>query len=116
MAKQRDKNASQRGGNEQEERLEQALQPEHREDLLGQMEENTNLTGSTTWETLGENRGGRAAQGEPESDAEHQREQRAESGKSSQNPPRTTTGPITAPKFGSAGSGGAELEPGPEKD
>jgi hypothetical protein len=29
------------------------------------------------------------------------------------NPPRTTTGPITAPKFGSAGSGGAELEPGP---
>jgi hypothetical protein len=26
-------------------------------------------------------------------------------------PPHTTTGPITAPKFGSAGSGGAELEP-----
>jgi hypothetical protein len=26
-------------------------------------------------------------------------------------PPRTTKGPITAPKFGSAGSGGAELEP-----
>ena len=32
------------------------------------------------------------------------------------NPPRTTSGKITAPKFGSAGSGGAELEPGPEKD
>ena len=32
------------------------------------------------------------------------------------NPPRTTTGPVTAPKFGSAGSGGAELEPGPPKD
>jgi hypothetical protein len=32
------------------------------------------------------------------------------------NPPRTTTGPLTAPKFGSAGSGGAELEPGPERD
>jgi len=32
------------------------------------------------------------------------------------NAPRTTTGPITAPKFGSAGSGGAELEPGPERD
>ncbi len=31
------------------------------------------------------------------------------------NPPRTTTGPITAPKFGSAGSGGAELEPGPKR-
>lgn len=32
------------------------------------------------------------------------------------NPPRTTTGVWTSPKFGSAGSGGAELEPGPEKD
>ena len=32
------------------------------------------------------------------------------------NPPRTTKDGITAPKFGSAGSGGAELEPGPERD
>lgn len=32
------------------------------------------------------------------------------------NPPRTTAGGITAPKFGSSGSGGAELEPGPERD
>lgn len=32
------------------------------------------------------------------------------------NPPHTTTGKITAPKFGSAGSGGAELEPGLSKD
>lgn len=32
------------------------------------------------------------------------------------NPPRTTTGFFTAPKFGSAGSGGAEFEPGPERD
>ena len=32
------------------------------------------------------------------------------------NPPRTTRGNMTAPKFGSAGSGGAELEPGPERD
>jgi len=31
------------------------------------------------------------------------------------NPPHTTTGKITSPKFGSAGSGGAELEPGPPK-
>lgn len=30
-------------------------------------------------------------------------------------PPRTTKGGITAPKFGSAGSGGAELEPLPEQ-
>lgn len=30
--------------------------------------------------------------------------------------PRRTDGLFTAPKFGSAGSGGAELEPGPERD
>jgi len=32
------------------------------------------------------------------------------------NPPRTTTGFFTAPKFGAAGSGGLEIEPGLEKD
>jgi hypothetical protein len=32
------------------------------------------------------------------------------------NPPRTTRGNFTAPKFGSAGSGGAEFEPGPERE
>jgi hypothetical protein len=32
------------------------------------------------------------------------------------NPPRTTAGGWTSPKFGSAGGGGAELEPGPERD
>jgi hypothetical protein len=33
------------------------------------------------------------------------------------NPPYTTTGKFfTSPKFGSAGSGGLENEPGPEKD
>jgi hypothetical protein len=33
------------------------------------------------------------------------------------NPPRTLTGDkFAAPKFGSAGGGGAELEPGPERD
>ena len=32
------------------------------------------------------------------------------------NPPRTTTGKITAPKFGSAGSGGAEFEGPLKKD
>lgn len=36
--------------------------------------------------------------------------------KDAPNPPRTTTGVWTSPKFGSAGSGGAELEPGPERD
>ena len=32
------------------------------------------------------------------------------------NPPHTTNRWFTAPKFGSAGSGGAEIEPGPEKN
>ncbi len=32
------------------------------------------------------------------------------------NPPHTTTGFFTAPKFGAAGSGGLEIEPGLEKD
>ncbi len=32
------------------------------------------------------------------------------------NPPRTTKWGITAPKFGSSGGGGAELDPGPERD
>ena len=30
-------------------------------------------------------------------------------------PPHPTTGKMTSPKFGSAGSGGAELEPGPDR-
>jgi hypothetical protein len=32
------------------------------------------------------------------------------------NPPRTTSKWFTAPKFGSAGSGGAEIEPGIKRD
>ena len=32
------------------------------------------------------------------------------------NPPFTTKHGITSPKFGSAGSGGAENDPGPEAD
>jgi hypothetical protein len=32
------------------------------------------------------------------------------------NPPFTTTKRMTSPKFGSAGSGGLENEPGPERD
>jgi hypothetical protein len=37
-------------------------------------------------------------------------------GATTANPPRTTTGKVTAPKFGSAGSGGAEYEGGLPKD
>lgn len=47
-------------------------------------------------------------------DIERQKADERDSG--SPNPPRTTTGRMTAPKFGSATSGGGELEPGPERD
>ena len=40
-------------GGSEDERLQRALQRE-REDLPGQMEENRNVDGSTTWETLHE--------------------------------------------------------------
>ena len=54
------------------------------------------------------------------SDSEHDEEIRVNSSTTEAdepNPARTTTSSWwTAPKFGSAGSGGAELEPGPESD
>lgn len=40
---------------------------------------------------------------------------RQESGMERHEPPRTTKGGITSPKFGSAGSGGAEYEQLPEQ-
>lgn len=36
------------------------------------------------------------------------------SGRNANDPPYTKTGPVVAPKFGSAGSGGAEFEPLPD--
>jgi hypothetical protein len=39
----------------------------------------------------------------------HERAKREAAG-NEKNPPHTTTGQVTAPKFGSAGSGGAEFE------
>ena len=52
-----------------------------------------------------------------EEHAEEQREaEKKKASRSAPNPPRTTTNGLTAPKFGSAGSGGLELEPGPERD
>jgi hypothetical protein len=52
---------------------------------------------------------------------EHEQEDRERDARESHeprrpNPPYTTKGKVTAPKFGSAGSGGAEIEPGPERD
>ena len=56
------------------------------------------------------------ALGQDSDDVERTTESDRALGDESQNPPRTTTGKWTSPKFGSAGSGGAELEPGPERD
>jgi hypothetical protein len=92
---------------DEQEELERALEKEKRDDLQGDTEENRNLSGSTTWETLEEE-----ARGEGR---EHRRKG-DEASEEPPNPPRTTKGFMTAPKFGSAGSGGAELEPGPERD
>ncbi len=41
-----------RDAEDQPQELQDALRREHRRDLQGDAEENRNLTGSTTWETL----------------------------------------------------------------
>ena len=49
--------------------------------------------------------------------AEHSRSaSQSEEENQNENPPRTTSGWFTAPKFGGATSGGGEIEPGPERD
>ncbi len=45
-------------------------------------------------------------------EAKRERAEADKQAKKAPNPPRTTTGWLTSPKFGSAGSGGAEFEPG----
>lgn len=97
--------------------LEEALRQEKREDLLGDMEENRNLTGSTTWENVGEERDDvKESQGRRRKAARIKEFDTSEERRSRQEPPYTTRGPITVPRFGSAGSGGLENEPGPEKE
>jgi hypothetical protein len=71
-----------------------------REELLDELEEN-------------HERARREAAGDPETVERPDRDAKSTE-QDEKNPPRTTTGPITSPKFGSAGSGGAELE-GPLK-
>ena len=81
---------------------------QEREELLEELEEN-------------HERARRAEAGNPEAaersdrDAKKTRDAK-KADRDEANPPRTTTGFVTAPKFGSAGSGGAELEPGPGKN
>lgn len=103
MAKKKDRN-------DEQEKLEESLKSmPGGEGLIGQTDENRNLTGSTTYETLGNEEFEKNQQTARKGQAESPREE-------TPNPPRTTTGPMTSPKFGSAGSGGLELEPGPERD
>lgn len=99
-----------------QEDVDRALRQEKREDLLGDIEENRNLTGSTTWETVDEKYNDENEQRGRRTQAASPREQQNSPAEEDRNPPHTTTGPITAPKFGSAGSGGLEYEPGPERD
>ena len=98
--------------------VDRALEQVKREDLLGDTEENRNLTGSTTWETVSEKYNDENQQRGRRTQASSPREERNPPNESEKdrNPPYTTTGPITSPKFGSAGSGGLENEPGPERD
>ena len=49
-------------------------------------------------------------------DRQRSEESRKKQSREEPNPPHTTTGIFTAPKFGAAGSGGLEIEPGLEKD
>jgi hypothetical protein len=73
-----------------------------REELLDELEEN-------------HERARREAAGNP--DTVERRDGDAKSTeRDEKNPPHTTTGPITSPKFGSAGSGGAEFEGPLEKN
>jgi hypothetical protein len=58
--------------------------------------------------------GERDDESERESEREQHRDRKEEEHRP--NPPHTTTGKITVPKFGSATSGGGEIEPGIEKN
>ena len=67
-----------------------------REELLDELEEN-------------HERARREAAGHPETVEKRDRDETTRR-EDEKNPPHTTTGKVTAPKFGSAGSGGAEFE------
>jgi hypothetical protein len=71
-----------------------------REELLDELEEN-------------HERARREAAGHPETVEKRDAKSKEPDEK---NPPHTTTGKVTAPKFGSAGSGGAEFEGPLEKN
>ncbi len=67
-----------------------------REELLEELEENHEIAR-------------REAAGTPDTVERRERDAKKAT-RDKENPPHTTTGPVTSPKFGSAGSGGAEFE------
>ena len=71
-----------------------------REELLDELEEN-------------HERARREAAGQPET---VEKRDAKSTDRDEKNPPHTTTGRVTSPKFGSAGSGGAEFEGPLEKN
>jgi hypothetical protein len=73
-----------------------------REELLDELEEN-------------HERARREAAGNPDTIERHDPDTKTTE-REKKNPPHTTTGPVTSPKFGSAGSGGAEFEGPLEKN
>lgn len=117
----RDKEQTRRGGREDAEAENERVSRERAQGLPGQWDLNNNLSGSTTYETLPAQpaEGGSVQQGRsvderlPDERSDRGSERAGERGS---NPPHTTTGKITSPKFGAAGSGGLENEPGPERD
>lgn len=73
-----------------------------REELLDELEENHERARREAADSDIERR---AREAKPEGKKEPERKHHDE-----ENPPHTTTGRVTSPKFGSAGSGGAEYE------
>lgn len=73
-----------------------------REELLDELEENHELARREAADPSDAERGAREAKPRKEKELEKKRDE--------ENPPHTTTGRVTSPKFGSAGSGGAEYE------
>ncbi len=89
--------------------------PQVQDPVCGMMIDSTKAAGSSTWNGTTYFFCSAECQRKFNSDPDayasgEKREPMAES-----EPRWTKTGPIVAPKFGSAGSGGAEYEPGPDQ-
>ena len=86
--------------------------PQPRDDWMSESNDKKRVTPTASDELAAEaavNEGGKEKTEDPSDEAKEPLTE--------PNPPRTTTGKFfTAPKFGSAGSGGLEFEPGLDRD